>query len=285
MISNKDKNSEQFSDRVSVVIPHYNSSETIFRAVRSALAQTYEVLEIIVIDDCSDRAHKERLEGILALDPKVRLLTLEHNQGPGAARNAGWDSAQGDWVSFLDSDDAWHPRKLEIQIGVVALLGEAVDMIGAEAEVVGNGEDIPISLDLGHFSIDHLSTWQLLFSNRLQTSTVVVRTGLSQRFTNGRRYSEDYETWLRISATNKSIIQLKAPLVYSFKEPYGESGLSSHMLSMSWGEVVTFWRLYRSEELTTTQFSIASIWSFVKSVKRLSTTAANRTYRRVRSLR
>jgi Glycosyl transferase family 2 len=94
-----------------VVIPAYNAARTLARAIDSVLAQTYPPAEIWVIDDAST-------DGTLALaasySPKVQLIQLPHNQGPSAARNAGWDAAAADYIAFLDADDAWHPLKLEL---------------------------------------------------------------------------------------------------------------------------------------------------------------------------
>lgn len=97
---------------ISVVIPVYNSSETIARALDSVLAQTLSDYEIVIVDDGS----KDDLES--ALRPyatRVRLLK-QANQGASAARNHGARAAVGHYIAFLDADDFWHPSKLELQL-------------------------------------------------------------------------------------------------------------------------------------------------------------------------
>lgn len=99
--------------RVSVIIPAYDSQETLPRAISSALDQTVGDTEVIVVDDGTVPA--------LALAPEmekagVRLLRHESNRGAAAARNTGAEAAAGEWLAFLDSDDAWHPGKLEAQL-------------------------------------------------------------------------------------------------------------------------------------------------------------------------
>jgi glycosyltransferase involved in cell wall biosynthesis len=103
---------------VSVVIPVYNRSTELRRAVRSVLAQTYVDLELIVVDDASTDDIAGALEDVA--DPRLRLIRKPVNQGAASARNTGIQAATGHWVAFLDSDDEWLPNKLERQIGRLA---------------------------------------------------------------------------------------------------------------------------------------------------------------------
>lgn len=99
---------------VSFVIAAYNAEPTLSRAIDSALAQRGVSVEVVVVDDCST-------DGTLVLaraytDPRVRVIALERNSGPGGARNAGLDAAQGRWVAVLDSDDTVRPERLAAMI-------------------------------------------------------------------------------------------------------------------------------------------------------------------------
>jgi glycosyltransferase involved in cell wall biosynthesis len=96
---------------VSVVIPLYNKGKYIERALSSVLRQTYQPLEIIVVDDGSADEGPERV--LKFNDPKITLIRQE-NKGPGAARNAGLARAKCKYVAFLDADDEWLPSFLEI---------------------------------------------------------------------------------------------------------------------------------------------------------------------------
>lgn len=98
--------------RISVVIPAYNKGRWIGRAIESVLAQTRPAEEIIVVDDGSTDQTPRVIQNY---GEKLRYIRQE-NAGPSAARNAGIQAATGNWIAFLDADDEWVPRKLELQI-------------------------------------------------------------------------------------------------------------------------------------------------------------------------
>ncbi len=106
---------------VSVIIPSYNRSSVIGRAVRSVLAQTFTDFEVIVVDDGSSDFESTEISLREFNDPRVRLIHLPKNQGGAAARNHGVGSATGEFVAFLDSDDEWYPNKLERQIAILQM--------------------------------------------------------------------------------------------------------------------------------------------------------------------
>ncbi len=97
---------------VSVIIPTYNYARFIGEAIESVLAQTYPIAEIIIIDDGST----DETEDVVAeFGEKVRYIKQE-NSSVSVARNNGAKNASGDFLAFLDADDAWLPEKIEKQI-------------------------------------------------------------------------------------------------------------------------------------------------------------------------
>src|SRR6516165_447182 len=106
------KPQDNMNDLVSVVIPTYNYRHFVTDAVASALEQTYQPVEVLVVDDGSRDDTRARLTPYL---DRIRYIYQE-NQGLSAARNTGIRAAKGVWIALLDSDDAWHPRKLETQM-------------------------------------------------------------------------------------------------------------------------------------------------------------------------
>ena len=99
---------------VSVIIPSYNSEEWIVKTLNSVFAQTYNNLEVLIIDDGSTDGTKE------VLSPYLKKGEVEYyfqtNQGPAAARNLGIEKAEGKYIAFLDSDDLWIEEKIEKQV-------------------------------------------------------------------------------------------------------------------------------------------------------------------------
>ncbi len=98
---------------VSVVIPTYNRSDVISRAVQSALDQTLSDIEVIVVDDASDDETSSILE---SYSDQIQFYSHSTNKGGSAARNTGIKAASGEYIAFLDSDDTWDPTKLEKQV-------------------------------------------------------------------------------------------------------------------------------------------------------------------------
>ena len=107
-------------DKVSVIIPTYKRSAYLKRAVESALSQTYENIEVLVVDDNGmDTEDGNRVATLMrqfSSDPRVRYVQNARNTGGAEARNIGVYTARGDYISFLDDDDEYLPEKTEAQL-------------------------------------------------------------------------------------------------------------------------------------------------------------------------
>ena len=101
--------------KVSVLIPTFNRQQYIVGAIQSVLAQNFDDMEIIVVDDGSTDHTEEVLQPYL---PHIRYIRTE-NQGPARARNVGMQAAQGDYIAYLDSDDLYYPFKISIQAQIL----------------------------------------------------------------------------------------------------------------------------------------------------------------------
>jgi glycosyltransferase involved in cell wall biosynthesis len=193
---------------VSVVIPTYNYGHYVGAAVESVLAQTYQPDEVIVVDDGSTDDTAGRLVPYMSRISYIH----QHNQGLPAARNRGIKAARGKYVALLDSDDLWHPRKLESQIQFLHQSPEtglvACEMI---RDIERGWPELNGSLSRSprRFSVE-----DLLVRSRFGPSSVVVHRDCFDKvglFDTGLRSAEDRDMWLRI-ASCFPVVKIDAPL-------------------------------------------------------------------------
>lgn len=104
----------RYTSTVSVVLPTFNRANTLGKAIQSVLSQTYENLELIVVDDGSTDNTEEVVRSFS--DRRIRYISLGRNKGAGVARNTGIDVARGEYIACQDDDSEWLPEKLEKQI-------------------------------------------------------------------------------------------------------------------------------------------------------------------------
>ncbi len=250
---------------VTVVIPAFNAAATLPRALASVFAQTCAPAEIVVVDDASQDHTWEVLQALDKDALPIRTLRLACNGGVAAARNAGWAMASQEYVAFLDADDAWHPRKLEIQYRWMvdhpqtALCGHRCEVAGSPAATEPPTDDLPVR---------HYGLGSFLVTNRLSTPTVMLRRSLDQRFAGGKRYSEDYLLWMQIVAAHGPAGFIDLPLALLFKARYGSSGLSGDLWRSQLGEIDSFSRLRRAGIIGTGTWLGVVAWSWVKFTRR-----------------
>lgn len=101
---------------VSIITPSYNSSKTIADTINSVVSQTYTNWELLIVDDNSTDDTLDIISNYTRNEPRIKVLVLNENRGAGFCRNKATEIAVGRFIAFLDSDDVWHPQKLEKQI-------------------------------------------------------------------------------------------------------------------------------------------------------------------------
>jgi glycosyltransferase involved in cell wall biosynthesis len=101
---------------VSIITPTFNSERFIAETILSVQAQTYKDWEMIIVDDCSTDRTAEIVASFQEKDSRIKYLYNSTNKGSAFSRNIAIQKAKGKWIAFLDSDDLWHPEKLEKQI-------------------------------------------------------------------------------------------------------------------------------------------------------------------------
>lgn len=188
------------NDLVSVVIPTYKREPHIIqRAIDSVKKQTYDNIEIIVVDDSpSDWDGRAAVKKKFAEMNDVSVKYFQHDKNYGAcrARNTGAEKAEGEFLAFLDDDDEWLPEKIEKQ---VQLMDQFELVYCLAVTVFDNGETEPFSNEFAQGRLYN----QLLFKNIVgSTSLGIVKKDVFFEvggFDNSILSSQDYDLWLRIS--------------------------------------------------------------------------------------
>ena len=188
---------------ISVVIPAHNSASTIATCLDSVLMQTYLPTEILIVDDASQDDTVAAIENWRkATGHAVQCIRMEQNGGPAAARNAGLQASSGEWIAFLDADDAWLPWRLSTQMEILRAYPDTVLLCGQTISLQeGQTDDIhpPRESPTPH----RLTLQELLAHNPVATSTVLARRDTlmnAKGFDTAFRGPEDYDLWLRMVA-------------------------------------------------------------------------------------
>jgi glycosyltransferase involved in cell wall biosynthesis len=261
---------------VSAVIPCYRCAGTIGRAVGSVAAQTRLPAEVILVDDGSGDGTLERLRALAASYAPgwIRVVALPENRGAADARNAGWADATQPYLAFLDADDAWHARKIELQYGYMQEHPE-VALCAHRHEVLAAAEvpDRPV----GEVSVERVSKASLLLSNNFFAPTMMMlQADLPQRFLPGRRHVDDHLLWLQIVCAGHPFVRLSAKLAFTYKRPFGEGGLSGQLWVMEKSELANYWILRKAGAIGFAAATALSAYSLAKFVRRLLLVALRR---------
>lgn len=186
---------------VSVILPAFNRLTYLREAIDSVLAQTNADWELIIADDGSSDETRGFLRSIQ--DGRVKTLWLQHCGNPAAVRNKAVAEARGIYLAFLDSDDIWTPRKLEIQLNLMRSRSDRRWSYTRDRPIDERGNplseaDIQPWLPYEGFIVEPLLKIDAIIS----TPTVMAERSLVDevgRFDEGQLYGEDYDLWLRLA--------------------------------------------------------------------------------------
>ena len=182
--------------RVSVAISTWNRAHLVGRAIRSALAQTFEDFELLVVDDGSTDATPEVLAGVD--DGRLRRVRHDRNYGISRTRNTALGLARGEWLAFLDDDNEWMPDYLERQLAFAASRpGAGVAYCRARQRHTPSGAEVERGeLRQGRVFCDLVEGWNPFVSSALIRRAVLLEAG---GFDERLRASEDHDLWMRLA--------------------------------------------------------------------------------------
>ena len=181
---------------VSVVIPVFNLEAYLGEAIDSVLSQTFQDLEIILVDDGSTDRSRQIISDYQERFPERLRSAMRSHQGAAAARNAGIDASKSEWIAFLDGDDFWKPEKIARQMQVVRE-DPAIDMVATSAEIAGSRNTIPKH----HPDPQQLRIELLAHGCVIPLSSVLLRRSAlgNERFDERLESAQDLDLYFRIA--------------------------------------------------------------------------------------
>ena len=198
--------------KISVVIPTLNRINTLQRALDSVINQTYKPAEIIVVDNGSSDG---TLKFLREQYPKITTLT-ENKVGVSSARNKGIKKSINQWIALLDSDDAWHPRKLETQTSMLDSALKEYNLIHTDEVWFSNNKHInqmkKHKKQGGYIFERCLSLCCISPSSVLFKKNILDKVGL---FDESLPVCEDYDMWLKI-CSSEEVLFAQDKLTYKY---------------------------------------------------------------------
>jgi len=211
---------------VTVVVPSYNSGHLVSDAIESVLAQTLRPEAIVVVDDGSADDTRTRLAHY---GNQIRYVR-QPNKGVSAARNLGVLHSRSEIIAFLDADDVWHPRKLELQVATLAARRE-LGLLGTQTYSWPNQPHPTLPVGSGPELLVSVPWDRLAVQNHLVTSSVLVRRSLLYRvggFDRTLQGPEDHDLWIRIAEVT-GVANLQLPLT-GYRETQNSLGKNARRM-------------------------------------------------------
>ena len=256
---------------VSVVIPCFNRGHCIKTCIESVLSQSFQDLEVIVVDDGSEDDTRDQVFSLS--DPRVRYIAHESNRGGAAARNTGIKASQSEFLAFLDSDDRWAPDKLQKQVQLFRTKGE--DYGFSYTWLIGRDPDGEELWRLNR-TIDGLAEEELLVENCVGTfSSVIARQtvlqavgGLDEKM----RSCQDWDLYVRLNAITK-VCCVQEYLVYYQQNRGDKNRISVSPTSITLGRRRMLGKLQNRFPGMSMEGRVASLKGFVNDFVAAGATA------------
>jgi teichuronic acid biosynthesis glycosyltransferase TuaG len=193
----------------SVIIPAYNCGRYLSYAVKSALYQTYSDIEVIIVVEPSPDNTLKTAKQFADKDNRVRIITNETRLGAANSRNRGIKASHGEFIAFLDADDVWLPKKLEVQLrllesGKCDICCTAYSFIDEHGSHMGRVYSVP----------KKITRERMLFENVIGCSSAAFSKKAAANITMNPSFShEDYVFWLDMLSAGATVMGINRPLM------------------------------------------------------------------------
>ena len=193
---------------VIVIIPYFRKKKYITETISSVLRQTYEYLEVIIVYDDETKVDLDFINNLKNKDSRIKIITNPLNLGTGESRNIGITNAKGSYIAFVDADDIWDAKKIELQLSYMmsnnySFTHTSYKIINCENKIVG------------HRKAKNFENYQsLLGSCDIGLSTVMIKKNI---FTNDLKFpnlktKEDFVLWLKFLKKNYKVFGINTDL-------------------------------------------------------------------------
>ena len=218
--------------RISVIMPCYNAENFLEDSINSVLKQTYNDVELIIVDDGSTDGSRNILEDYATRHPDRVFVIYQANKGPYPARNFALQKAKGEFIAFLDADDYWNTNCLEKLHAQLIDLNCDISYCGWQ-NIFENGENgkpyIPPEYESEDIFVGFLKGWPWPIHAAMSRRTIISEAG---RFSTRCFSSMDYDLWIPLSAITKKISRV--PEVLAFYRWHNHGQISS----VKWQQVL-----------------------------------------------
>ena len=200
---------------VSVIIPTYNRERTIKRAIDSVLSQTFKDFELLVMDDGSNDNTKDIINSFY--DTRINYYYNKNSGGPAHPRNLGLNKSKGKLIAFLDSDDWWHPKKLEFSLQEI---NKGNDVVYHDLYYVTSiKQKLFFRKDKSRTFGKNIFEDLIINGNGIPNSSIVLYKKLLKSvggFNESKNYIswEDYDCWIKISKISSKFSRINKTLGY-----------------------------------------------------------------------
>lgn len=225
---------------VSIITPSYNSSKFIKETYQSIKAQSHEDWEWLITDDLSTDDSWQIIQEMATKDHRIKAVKNEINSGAAVSRNNSISRAKGEYLAFLDSDDIWLPKKLELHLNFMQqnnspLSFTSYSLIDEESKALNTLVDTSLS---GEFDYEDM----LRKKATMGCCTVIVKKASFEDISMPLiRAGQDYALWLKLLKTG-----VKASI---FQQPLSQYRIVSNSLSRNkYKKSLKIWQVYRNIE-------------------------------------
>lgn len=256
--------------KISVIIPMYNASKSIIKALDSIKFQTCKAdYQILIINDGSKDDSEAVVNQYILDNPRMNItLISQENSGVSMARNVGLRLASGDYIALLDSDDEWLPNKIEKQVNILET-NKNIDLLGTNR----NDEHFDSFLGIKFDYLTHISSRLLLLKTFLVTPSVIFRRKIIENtgyFDETQRFAEEGDWWIRVCDKNQCYLLNESLVITGGGKPsFGFSGLSSNLWGMEKGELKNLKTAHSMKIINYIELNALRLYSLSKFLRRV----------------